>query len=157
MIVVGLGNLLLCDEGVGVHVVTAMMERGLLEGMELVDGGVAGFSLINLIEGHEKVVIIDAVDAPLDAGTVIKLFPNEVGRKKEDRYSLHDLTIRDTLDLMIIMETMPDMLILGIVPEDMRTYKIGLSPHLEECFEEILEKAVKEIKRFSRLQLRGNS
>ncbi len=149
MIVLGLGNLLLCDEGVGIHVVNALVERELLPGIELVDGGVAGFSLISLIEEHEQAVLIDAVDAPLPAGTVITLLPEEVGRRRGDKFSLHDFTVRDTLDLLVIRDTMPEMIILGIIPEDIHTYRIGLSETLEKKFEEIVEKIEKEVRSFA--------
>ncbi len=149
MIVLGLGNLLLSDEGVGIHVVNALIERKSLPGVELVDGGVAGFSLISLIEEHERAVLIDAVNAPLPPGTVISLLPGEVGKKRGDRFSLHDFTVRDVLDLLVIRDTMPEMIILGIVPEDIHTYRIGLSETLERKFNEIVEKIVNEVRSFA--------
>ncbi|RMG60068.1 MAG: hydrogenase maturation protease [Deltaproteobacteria bacterium] len=150
MIVIGLGNILLCDEGIGVHVVNALRERELPDGVELVDGGVAGFTLLNMLEGETRAVIVDAVSAPLPPGTVVRLDPKEVGKSKEEKYSLHDFSLRDVLDLMNLRGTTPEMLILGIVPGDIHTYKIGLSPELEEKFEDIVEKVRKEIEKYAR-------
>jgi len=80
---------------------------------------------------------------------VISLLPGEVGKKRGDRFSLHDFTVRDVLDLLVIRDTMPEMIILGIVPEDIHTYRIGLSETLERKFNEIVEKIVNEVRSFA--------
>ncbi len=149
MLIVGLGNILLCDEGVGVHVVNTLREKNYFPDFELVDGGVAGFTLLNILEGHKRAVIVDAVSAPLPAGTVIKLFPHEIAKTMGQKYSLHDFTFRDVLDLMKIRGTEPEMMILGIVPHDISSFRIGLSKPLQEKFDEILEKVKKEIEKYA--------
>ena len=148
MIVLGVGNILLSDEGIGVHVVNALKERGSFPGIELVDGGVAGFSLINIIEDHERVFLIDCISAPFDPGSILILSPDEIAHKERDRYSLHDFNVRDTIDLMMIRGTLPDMTILGIIPYDTSSYNIGLSNILEDKFEAIIGKVTEEIKSY---------
>src|SRR3989304_2455718 len=75
MRVIGGGNILLCGEGIGVHVVRELSRRGGVPGAEFVDGGVAGATLLNLIEGEERIVLGDAADAPFPPGTVVRLPP----------------------------------------------------------------------------------
>jgi len=148
MRVIGVGSLLLSDEGIGVHVVRELNRRNALPGTEFVDGGVAGAGLLGLIEGQEKVVLIDAVAAPLPPGTVLRLFPEDLRRSGGIKASLHDLNLADALDLMRLRETLPEMLILGIVPADIETWRIGLSDTLAGMFEEILGKIAGEIREF---------
>lgn len=148
MRVIGVGSLLLSDEGIGVHVVRELDRRNALPGVEFVDGGVAGAGLLGLIEGQEKVVLIDAVAAPLPPGTVLRLFPEDLRRSGGVKASLHDLNLADALDLMRLRETLPEMLILGIVPADIETWQIGLSDTLAGMFEEILDKVSREIGTF---------
>ncbi len=149
MRVIGVGNLLLTDEGVGVHVVQELDRRGGIPGVELVDGGVAGATLLLLLEGEEKVVVIDTVAAPLPPGTVIRLTPSELKRGEGPRYSLHDLNLTDAIGLMELRETLPEMLILGIVPSDIASFRIGLSEPLAARFDEILGKVRGEVERFA--------
>ena len=148
MRVIGVGNLLLSDEGIGVHLVQELDRRNALPGVEWIDGGVAGAGLLGLIEGQEKVVLIDAVGAPLPPGTVIRLLPGELRRSGGVKASLHDVNLADAIDLMRLRESLPETMILGIVPADVETYRIGLSEALAGRFEEILDKVCREVRNF---------
>lgn len=150
MRVVGVGNILLSDEGIGVHLVAALSRENALPGVEYVDGGVMGGALLNAIEGEDKVVVLDTVAAPFPPGTVLKLRPDDLESGGRDRFSLHDLNLSDTIGLMRLRETLPEMMILGIVPADIATYRIGLSAPLAAKFDEILGKVRAEIGRFAR-------
>ncbi|NJD61398.1 MAG: hydrogenase maturation protease [Deltaproteobacteria bacterium] len=150
MRVIGVGNILLSDEGVGVHLANELAKRGALQGVDFMDGGGAGGALLNLIEDQGKVILLDCVAAPFPPGTVLKMFPDDLKRNEDARYSLHDMNLADTIDLMRLRGTLPEMMILGVVPADIDTYRIGLSDPLAERFEEILAKVGGEIEKFSR-------
>jgi hydrogenase maturation protease len=152
MRVIGVGNILLRDEGIGVHVVRELSADGELPGMEFHDGGVAGATLLNLIEGEERVVLVDAVDAPLPPGTVVRLTPDELAASGAPAWSLHDLNLSDTLGMMRLRGTLPDMMILGVVPADIETYSLELSPALAARFGEIVGKVRAEIAAFAALR-----
>jgi len=148
---IGVGNILLCDEGIGVHVVRELSRRGVPPGVEYLDGGVAGATLLNLIEGEDRVVLVDAVDAPFPPGTVVRLSPDELAGPRDPSWSLHDFNLSDTLAVMRLRETLPKMLILGVVPADIETYRLELSEALSARFEEIVEKVRGEIVAFADL------
>jgi len=149
MRVIGVGNILLCDEGIGVHVVRELSSRGEPPDMEYVDGGVAGATLLNLVEGEERVVLVDAVDAPFPPGTVVRMTPDEVIGSGAPPWSLHDLNLADTLGMMRLRETLPEMILLGVVPADIETYSLELSVPLAARFGEIVEKVRSEIAAFA--------
>jgi hydrogenase maturation protease len=146
---IGVGNILLCDEGIGVHVVRELHRRGVPRGVEYVDGGVAGATLLNLIEGEERVVIVDAVDAPFPPGTVVRLTPDEIAGSAAPAWSLHDVNLAATLGMMRLRETLPEMLILGVVPADIGSYSLEISEPLAARFGEIVEKVLGEIAAFA--------
>jgi hydrogenase maturation protease len=152
MRVIGVGNILLCDEGIGVHVVRELSAGGELPDVDFHDGGVAGATLLNLIEGEERVVLVDAVDAPLPPGTVVRLTPDELAPSGAPSWSLHDLNLADTLGMMRLRGTLPDMMILGVVPADIETYSLELSPALAARFGEIVGKVRAEIAAFAALR-----
>jgi len=149
MRVIGVGNILLCDEGIGVHVARELSRRNVPPGTEYLDGGVAGATLLNLIEGEERIVLVDAVDAPLPPGTVVRLSPEEIAASGGPSWSLHDVNLGDTLGMMRLRGTLPRMLILGIVPSDIESYSLELSAPLSARFEEILGKVAAEIAAFA--------
>ncbi|HEX9204676.1 MAG TPA: hydrogenase maturation protease [Candidatus Deferrimicrobiaceae bacterium] len=146
---IGVGNILLCDEGIGVHVVRELSRRGVPAGVEYLDGGVAGATLLNLIEGEERVVVVDAVDAPFPPGTVIRLDPGEIAGSASPAWSLHDVNLAGVLGMMRLRETLPRMLVLGVVPADIGTYSLELSSLLAARFGEIVEKVRGEIAAFA--------
>ena len=129
MRVIGVGNILLCDEGIGVHVVRELSRRGELPGVEFLDGGVA--------------------DAPFPPGTVLRMTPDEVAGSGAPAWSLHDLNLADTLGMMRLRETLPEMIVLGVVPADIETYSLELSEPLAARFGEIVEKVRSEIAAFA--------
>ena len=147
--VIGVGNILLCDEGIGVHVVRELQRRGVPPGVEYLDGGVAGAALLNLIEGEERVVIVDAVAAPLPPGNVVRLAPGEIAGAAGPAWSLHDVNLAATLGMMRLRETLPEMLILGVVPSDVQSYSLALSAPLAARFGDIVEKVLGEIAAFA--------
>ncbi len=149
MRVVGVGNILLSDEGIGVHLAAALARDNPLPEVDYVDGGVMGGALLDVIEGQDRVVILDTVAAPYPAGTVIRLGPDDIEGNARDRFSLHDLGLADAIGLMRLRETLPEMMILGIVPADIATSRVGLSEPLAAKFDEILGKVRAEIARFA--------
>lgn len=149
MRVIGVGNILLCDEGIGVHVVRELSRRGEMPGVEFVDGGVAGATLLNLVEGEERVVLVDAVDAPFPPGTVVRMTPEDLAVHSAPAWSLHDLNLADTLGMMRLRETLPEMILFGVVPADIETYSLELSEPLAARFGEIVEKVRSGIAAFA--------
>jgi hydrogenase maturation protease len=129
--------------------VRELSARGEPPDVEFVDGGVAGATLLNLVEGEERVVLLDAVDAPFPPGTVVRMTPDDLAGNVGPAGSLHDLNLADTLGWMRLRETLPEMILLGVVPADITTYSLDLSEPLAARFAEIVEKVRSEIAAFA--------
>jgi hydrogenase maturation protease len=123
-----------------------LSKRDALPGVDFVDGGVAGGALLNLIEDQIRWSSSTRWRPPSPARCW--LFPDDLKRSGKS-VPLHDLNLTDTLDLMRLRGTLPDMVILGVVPADIETYRIGLSDPLAARFEEILAKIRIEIEKFA--------
>jgi len=96
-----------------------------------------------------RVVLVDAVDAPFPPGTVVRMTPDELAGGGAPAWSLHDLNLADTLGMMRLRETLPEMILLGVVPADIETYSLELSEPLAARFGEIVEKVRSEIAAFA--------
>lgn len=120
IVVIGVGNLLLRDEGVGVHVAREIQKRPLPAEVEVYDGGVAGLGLLDYFPGACKILLIDAVDMDLLPGDVVRFTPEEVRARGNDlRFSLHDIGLLEVLELARVLERHPpEVVIIGIQPKE---------------------------------------
>jgi len=120
ILILGVGNLLRRDEGVGVHVVQRLQQLRLPKGVQVIDGGTAGMGLLDLLEGYERAVIIDAADMGLEPGSVVKFRPEAVQFYSPDlRLSLHSVDVGSVLELARLLgKKLPELVIIGVQPKD---------------------------------------
>jgi len=120
-VVIGIGNLLLSDEGIGIHVVRALMRRGReFPGVDLLDLGASGMELFHKIAGRRKAILIDCALMDEAPGTIRRFTPDEVRSRKEvSALSFHEGDLLDVLDLSKRVGECPEeVVIFGIQPQD---------------------------------------
>jgi hydrogenase maturation protease len=138
--ILGLGNLLLCDEGFGVHFINYLTERyAIPEHFSVLDGGTAGIMLAPFMEDVHILFVIDTVSVKAEPGSVHCFTDEDVKAGNiQFRMSPHQVGLLDILELCKIRGTAPDRTeMITVVPEDLGL-KIGLSPTLEPKLEEVL-------------------
>lgn len=145
-LIIGLGNILLKDEGVGVKCVEYLKGKPLDEDVKLVDGATLGFDLLEEIEGFEKVVIVDAVDMGKEPGFVASFRAEEVlslpGSKK---FSLHEIGLAEVLQVgSQIGYDFSRATIVGIQPREILRGE-NLSPEVEARLPDLADKVLEEI------------
>lgn len=117
VLIMGVGNILMGDDGVGVHAVYAMQKMTLPGDIELVDGGTATMSFLSSFSDREKVIIIDAVKAGNPPGTIYRFSPGDIYMQKETATSLHQVGIIEAITLSgFIDDRTGDIIIYGIEP-----------------------------------------
>ncbi len=145
--VLGTGNLLLKDEGIGVHVIQRMEQIELPENVRLVDGGVAGINLPYLIEGADKLIVIDCVDADVEPGAIFRFTPDDVDVPQRDvTMSFHDIGLLEALELAKQDGKGPKTtVIIGVQPKEIE-WGMELTPEIEKVVPDIIEAVLKELK-----------
>ena len=141
-VILGLGNILNHDEGLGVHALKRMdsswESRG---GFELLDGGVLGLNLLMIVEECSHLLILDAVNAGKMPGTVIELKKDQIPLYSGITLSQHQTTFQEVLGLAKVRDNLPEHIhLVGIQPLDL-SIGLGLSPDIEQALPEMLEKA----------------
>ncbi len=127
-LVLGLGNILLSDEGVGVRVVEQLQKLDLPDHVELVDGGTASLDVLLLRPNFEKLVVIDALRAGKEAGTIYRAQVKgdafaelEANFNSSDKMSLHQIGLVEALSIAKKMNCGPqEVVIIGIEPQSLR-------------------------------------
>ncbi|WP_210394940.1 HyaD/HybD family hydrogenase maturation endopeptidase [Motiliproteus sediminis] len=146
ILVLGVGNILLTDEGIGVRVVEALEQRYQIpEGVEVMDGGTAGMELLSSIASREHLILIDAVNTGAAPGTLVKLQDDEVPALFKNKISPHQLGISDLLGVLTVTGEMPKkMTLFGVVPFSLDT-STELSESMRQLLDALLEATVTEL------------
>jgi hydrogenase maturation protease len=149
VLVVGVGNLIMRDDGFGVHLVRLLAEENLPGDVELFDGGTLGPEMLPWLEGREKIIFIDAVDAGMEPATLFRFAPHDIRYQMEEKTSIHQIGLIDTLSMAELMGTAPDeVVIIGVQPKVV-DWGEDLSPELEKVLPKVMNLVKKEISGFS--------
>lgn len=140
--VVGIGNVLLRDEGIGCHVADAL-EKVSLPGVKVIDGGTCP-DVLQAVEDADKLVIVDAVRGGGMPGQIYRFRPEDITMDQKRVVSVHDLSIVDSLTLMQRRHNIGDTVIIGIEPREL-TWGLELSAELEEKMPQIIETILREL------------
>lgn len=143
LLVLGLGNVLCGDDGLGVQAVARLAHaRGLPRGVRLEDGGVLGLALLPTLEAARRAIIVDAVRCARPAGALVALEGEDVVPALRERLSPHEVGVWDLLWAARLRGRAPERLaILGIVPASLEL-GVGLSPVVEAALPALVEAVV---------------
>ena len=145
VLVLGIGNILLRDEGFGPYVIRALENVELPEYVELLDGGTAGADLLDFVCDRRKVIVIDAIECDFDPGTVVRLDLDDLETMSTRGVSLHELGISQTLMMARQLCCEPEeVVIIGTQPKELRC-GLGLSPEMASAIPTVLEAVLNEL------------
>ena len=145
-LVLGVGNLLVSDEGVGVHVIERLTETyDLPKGVQVLDGGTLGLDLLYYLEGVENLLIVDAVEMDKEPGTLLRMQGDEIPSFLSIKMSPHQIGIPDMLFAAKLRDLYPRNVVLwGIQPA---TLEVGLelSPVIAAQVDVLVSKIVAQL------------
>ncbi|GAB4254236.1 MAG: HyaD/HybD family hydrogenase maturation endopeptidase [Thermoleophilia bacterium] len=148
IVVLGVGNLLLTDEGVGPTMIAHLNQRWEFPPhVELVDGATAGLELINVFNRAAHIVVIDTVRGGAEPGAVFRFHPDDVPRDLRYRTSIHQISFIDAWNMARLLGPAPEITIIGVQPEDMSTPHVGLTATIEARLPAIEEIVLAELAR----------
>ena len=143
-LVLGLGNILMSDEGVGVHVLRALQRRELPPDVECLDGGTGGFILLEPMQQAGRVVMIDAAADGNPIGTVTRTVPR-FSRDYPPTLTAHDVGIKDLLDLFYMLGGGREVTLYAITIDPQQPISLELSPEIAAAAEVAVEQIVAEL------------
>ena len=129
LLVLGIGNVLMGDEGVGVHVVRHLEREHIPEGVELLDGGTGSFNLLDPMQLARKVILIDATLDENPPGTVRRLVPR-FSTDYPRTLAAHDIGLKDLLDTFYLLGQQVDVVLFAVSIAPLQDMGLELSPEL---------------------------
>lgn len=145
-IVIGVGNLLFCDDGIGIIAVKYLEKNyEFTPNIELLDGGTLGFNLHQYFLEYDNVFIIDTISTCSDVGDIFKIPSDELLGSGSYKKTAHEVEVVHMLEICELYEKKAEVTVFGIVPQDIQIPNIGLSESLKSKFYELTEIVLKEI------------
>ena len=146
VLVLGMGNLLLEDEGLGIRALELLQKRySIPSGVELLDGGTTGMGLLDDISGREHLLVLDAVQTGDPPGTLVRLSDDQVPVYFSMRISPHQLGLSDVLATLELSGERPaEVTVLGLVPQSLEMC-LELSELISGKLDNLVEAAVAEL------------
>jgi hydrogenase maturation protease len=145
-LVLGVGNLLMSDEGVGVHVIKRLVENYKLpEEVQVLDGGTLGMDLLYYLEGAENLILIDAVETRKDPGTLVRLEGDDVPAFLSLKMSPHQIGVPDMLAAAKLKDVFPKRLILWGVQPELLEIGLDLSPIVAAQVDTIIQQVLEQL------------
>ena len=146
-LVLGVGNKLMSDEGIGVHVIERLASKYKLpEEVQVLDGGTLGLDLLYYLEGVEILLIVDAAETGKEAGTMVRLQDDEVPAFMSIKISPHQMGVPDMLAAAKMKDIYPKRLVLWGIQPDVITLSLDLSPVLASRVDSLTDKLVDELR-----------
>jgi len=151
VLVLGVGNILLKDEGVGVKVVERMREEyDFGDEVLFYDGATAGLDLMPVMARYGHIIIVDTVNAGDPPGSIYRFRVDEIDAKVPYKTSLHQIGMVEVFAISEAMGRKLDGVVIGVQPEDMSSWGLELTPTIEAKIPEIIEMVLAELKALGR-------
>lgn len=147
VVILGVGNILLKDEGVGVRVIERLeQEYHFPKEVELIDGGTAGPDLLPIIRNATHLIIVDAIHSRQKPGSISRLTPDELAVQIPPKASLHQLGLLEALHIARTLDgRLPHTVIIGIEPEDASGWGMELTPCINSSIPQLIALILQEL------------
>lgn len=142
ILIMGVGNYLMGDEGVGVQLIHQMEKMEIPNYIDLVDGGTGGFLLLNMFETYPKIILIDATMDGKDEGTISLIKPR-FASDYPSALSVHDVGLKDMIESIYLMNKIPEMYLFTISIKEMKPMTIELNKKVENAIQDCIAQILK--------------
>ena len=148
MVILGIGNILQKDDGLGVYA-AAYLKRNYTfsKNVEIIDGGVEGINLFSVFEENDDILILDTIELDDDPASIYLIPSNELGGHGLNSGGAHEIGVLQCMDMLELQgKPLPEATILGMVPQHI-TFEIALSQTVEKAFEGYIDTALNFLKK----------
>jgi hydrogenase maturation protease len=138
ILILGIGNYLMADEGLGVHLAERFLREELPPGVDVLDGGTGGFHLLEYFEQYERVIIVDATLDDRPAGT-IRLIKPHFASDFPQAMSTHDIGLKDLVGALQLLGTMPEIDLYVVSIKSIQEQGIELSQEISMAIDTLID------------------
>lgn len=145
ILIMGIGNLLMGDEGLGVHFAHLMEQETLPPRVDVVEGGTAGFQLMGFLDSYPHIIMVDATLDGRPAGTIRAIHPR-FSSDYPASMSTHDIGLKDLISGLNLLGKQPDVHLFVVSVETLQPMHIGLSPEVEAAMPVLKQQVLDKVR-----------
>jgi len=146
ILILGIGSILMTDEGFGVRVVERIFQQyDFSDNVSAVDGGVLGLNLLGVMAEADYLIVVDVIRNQGEPGDRYRLEGDQIPERVRAKNSLHQIDFLEALTLCQALDHVPQTVIFGVEPEDIDTLSIALTPIVEKQIDPIISEVMAEI------------
>ena len=145
ILILGIGNILMNDEGVGIHVVSRLEKEG-YNSADLMDGGTGGFHLLGFIQSYKTVIIVDAALDDFEAGHIRVLHP-KYAKDFPIQLSAHEIGLKDLIDAAFMLGNMPEIHLVAISIKDFQNMGMEITPEIEVAIPDAMKQVMELVEK----------
>lgn len=139
ILILGIGNVLMGDEGIGVHTIKKLENITLPSNVDLLDGGTGGFHLMSYFEEYQKIIMIDATMDGKEEGTVSVIKPRFASDFPKS-LSAHDIGLKDMIESITIIDKLPEIFLITVTIKEIRSMYMELSEKVKDSVPDVIDK-----------------
>ncbi len=148
VMILGVGNILLSDEGFGIRVVEALQQRyDFPDNVSVIDGGVLGINLMGIISEADQLIVVDVIRNKGNPGDLYRIDGKDVPERIRAKNSLHQIDFLESLTLCQALDKVPETVIVGIEPQDIETLSVELTPTTAGRIDDMIQMVLAELDR----------
>jgi len=141
ILVMGVGNYLMGDEGIGVHIIQEMAKLDLPDNVDILDGGTGGFTLLGCFESYPTIIFVDATMDGKSPGTISLIKPR-FASDFPSALSVHDVGLKDMVEAVYLMDQVPDIHLMTISIAEMKPMTLELSEAVKAAIPKAIDKII---------------
>ena len=145
-IILGIGNLILRDEGIGIHAIRRLQSVELPSGIDVVDGGTDSVDLLPYFQNYERIIVVDALRAGGEPGSIYRVTPDDIMEDEKRSLSLHEIGLLDVLLMAKHLGGHGEVVIIGVEPKEI-SCSMDLTPEVEARLPHVMDAVLAEINR----------
>jgi hydrogenase maturation protease len=146
VLILGVGNLLMKDDGFGVHVINELRKYPFPPNVSLIEAGIVSHQLIPDFHAADFLIFVDAVEAGDTPGSIFRFRPEDMRFMNNIKASLHDMSLMDVLDMTELTGDRPETIIIAVQPKDVKTVSMEMNDEISAVIPRVIELIFDELK-----------
>jgi len=147
ILILGVGNILLGDDGFGVHLVNSLADTSLPLNVQVLEAGTVSHQLIPLFREIDRLIVVDVVEAGDTPGSIFRFTPDDMRFPSEQMASLHQISLIDVLRMAELTGSKPDTVIIGIQPKDVSSWSLEMSDEVKAVIPKVKALILEELRK----------